>query len=116
MRGLLFRRPGSWDNLNVEELPMPGQWGAVRSFALAICLGSLAQRGRQVAAASAGTSHVTVNPVDFYHKAACLTGVETPQRSFGESADMLTVLLPGFQDDVWALPVPVVSLDDALNA
>jgi hypothetical protein len=69
-----------------------------------------------VAAASAGTSHVTVNPVDFYHKAACLTGVETPQRSFGESADMLTVLLPGFQDDVWALPVPVVSLDDALNA
>ena len=34
VRGLLFRRPGSWDNLNVEELPMSGQWGAVRSFAL----------------------------------------------------------------------------------
>jgi hypothetical protein len=99
-----------------KSFPCRDNGGPLGPSLFAICLGSLAQRGRQVAAASAGTSHVTVNPVDFYHKAACLTGVETPQRSFGESADMLTVLLPGFQDDVWALPVPVVSLDDALNA
>jgi hypothetical protein len=99
-----------------KSFPCRDNGGPLGPSLLAICLGSLAQRGRQVAAASAGTSHVTVNPVDFYHKAACLTGVETPQRSFGESANMLTVLLPGFQDDVWALPVPVVSLDDALNA
>ena len=39
------------------------------------CLESLAQRGRQIAIASAGNPRVTFNLVDFYHKEACLLGV-----------------------------------------
>jgi len=81
------------------------------------CLESLAQRGRQVAIASAGNPHVTFNLVDFYHKEACLMGVDTLKLSFSESAEILKSLLPGFKEGIFsAPPVKMVSLDEATKA
>ncbi|MGA9721660.1 MAG: zinc-binding alcohol dehydrogenase family protein [Candidatus Binatus sp.] len=81
------------------------------------CLESLAQRGRQIAIASAGNPQVTFNLVDFYHKEARLIGVDTLKLSFSESAEILKALLPGFKAAVFALPsVETVSLDGALHA
>lgn len=78
------------------------------------CLESLAQRGRQVAIASAGTPRVTFNLVDFYHKEACLLGVDTLKLSFAESAEILKGLIPGFDQDVFSPPpVETVSLEAA---
>jgi NADPH2:quinone reductase len=81
------------------------------------CLESLAQRGRQIAIASAGNPQVTFNLVDFYHKEARLIGVDTLKLSFSESAEILKALLPGFKAGVFSLPsVETVSLDGALHA
>ncbi len=81
------------------------------------CLESLAQRGRQIAIAAAGTPQVTFNLVDFYHKEARLIGVDTLRLSFSESAEILKALLPGFKAGVFSLPsVETVSLDGALHA
>ena len=81
------------------------------------CLGSLAQRGRQIAIASAGNPHVSFNLVDFYHKEACLLGVDTLKLSPGEAAEILQALLPGFKEGIFSPPaVETVSLDDALSA
>ena len=81
------------------------------------CLESLAQRGRQVAIASAGDPRVTFNLVDFYHKEACLMGLDTLKLSFGEAAEILKGLLPGFQEGIFSLPpMETISLDDALSA
>jgi NADPH:quinone reductase-like Zn-dependent oxidoreductase len=81
------------------------------------CLESLAQRGRQIAIASAGNPQVTFNPVDFYHREARLIGVDTLKLSFSESAEILKALLPGFKAGVFSLPsVETVSLDGALRA
>ena len=81
------------------------------------CLESLAQRGRQIAIASVGNPHVTFNLVDFYHKEACLLGVDTLKLSPGEAAEILQALLPGFKEGIFAPPpVETVSLDDALSA
>jgi NADPH:quinone reductase len=81
------------------------------------CLESLAQRGRQIAITSAGDPHVTFNLVDFYHKEACLTGVDTLKLSPGEAAEILKALLPGFKEGIFSPPpVEPVSLDDAPNA
>ena len=81
------------------------------------CLESLAQRGRQIAIASAGDPHVTFNLVDFYHKEACLLGVDTLKLSPGEAAEILKSLLPGFKEGIFSPPVvETVSLDDALSA
>jgi NADPH2:quinone reductase len=81
------------------------------------CLESLAQRGRQIAIASAGDPHVTFNLVDFYHKEACLLGVNTLKLSPGEAAEILRALLPGFEAGIFSPPmVETVSLDDALSA
>ena len=81
------------------------------------CLESLAQRGRQIAIASAGNPQVTFNLVDFYHKEARLIGVDTLKLSFSESAEILKALLPGFKAGVFTLPsVETVSLDGALHA
>jgi hypothetical protein len=41
--------------------------------------------------------------------------VDTLKLSFGDSADILTVLFPGFKERVFAPPIATVSLDDALN-
>jgi NADPH:quinone reductase len=81
------------------------------------CLESLAQRGRQIAIASAGNPQVTFNLVDFYHKEACLKGVDTLKLSPGEAAEILKALLPGFKEGIFAPPsVEPVSLDKALSA
>ena len=81
------------------------------------CLESLAQRGRQIAIASAGDPHVTFNLVKFYHKEACLLGVDTLKLSPGEAAEILKALLPGFKEGIFSPPpVEPVSLDDALSA
>ncbi|HJY84812.1 MAG TPA: zinc-binding dehydrogenase, partial [Candidatus Binatia bacterium] len=81
------------------------------------CLESLAQRGRQIVIASAGSPQVTLNLVDFYHKEACLIGVDTLKLSFGESAEILKALLPGFKAGIFSAPaVETVSLDGALCA
>ena len=81
------------------------------------CLESLAQRGRQIAIASAGEARVTFNLVDFYHKEACLIGVDTLKLSPGEAAEILKALLPGFKEGIFSPPpVETVSLDEALNA
>lgn len=81
------------------------------------CLESLAQRGRQIAIASAGDPRVTFNLVDFYHKEACLIGVDTLKLSFEEAAEILQALLPGFKEGIFSPPpVETVSLDDALSA
>ena len=81
------------------------------------CLESLAQRGRQIAIASAGNPQVTFNLVDFYHKEARLIGVDTLKLSFSESAEILKALLPGFKAGIFTLPlVETVSLDAALRA
>jgi NADPH2:quinone reductase len=81
------------------------------------CLESLAQRGRQIAIASAGDGRVTFNLVDFYHKEACLIGVDTLKLSPGEAAEILKALLPGFQEGIFSPPpVETIALDDALNA
>jgi NADPH:quinone reductase len=81
------------------------------------CLESLAQRGRQIAIASAGNPQVTFNLVDFYHKEARLLGVDTLKLSFSESAEILKALLPGFKTGIFTLPsVETVSLDGALRA
>ena len=61
------------------------------------CLESLAQRGRQIAIASAGNPHVSFNLVNFYHKEACLLGVDTLKLSPGEAAEILQGAAPGFQ-------------------
>ena len=61
------------------------------------CLESLAQRGRQIAIASAGDPQVTFNLVDFYHKEACLLGVDTLKLSPGEAAEILQASAPWFQ-------------------
>ena len=76
-----------------------------------------AERGRQIAIASAGDPHVTFNLVDFYHKEACLLGVDTLKLSPGEAAEILQALLPGFKDGIFSPPtVETVSLDEALSA
>ena len=81
------------------------------------CLESLSQRGRQIAIASTGDPHVTFNLVNFYHKEASLSGVDTLKLSPGEAAEILQALLPGFTEGIFALPlVETVSLDEALNA
>jgi NADPH2:quinone reductase len=81
------------------------------------CLQSLAQRGRQVAIASAGNSPVAFDLVDFYHKEAHLMGVDTLKLSFAEAAEILKGLLPGFKDGIFsAPPVETVSLDEAIGA
>lgn len=81
------------------------------------CLKSLAQRGRQIAIASAGNPQVSFDLVDFYHKEARLIGVDTLKLSFGESAEILKALLPGFKTGIFSLPsVETVSLDGALRA
>lgn len=81
------------------------------------CLDSLAQRGRQIAIASAGDPRVTFNLVDFYHKEACLMGLDTLKLSFAESAEILRALLPGFKEGIFSPPlVETVLLDDALSA
>ncbi|MGA7579641.1 MAG: quinone oxidoreductase family protein [Desulfobaccales bacterium] len=81
------------------------------------CLESLAQRGRQVAIASAGDPRVTFNLVDFYHKEASLLGVDTLKLSSGEAAEILKALLPGFQEGIFSPPaMETVSLDDAVRA
>jgi NADPH2:quinone reductase len=81
------------------------------------CLESLAPRGRQIAVASAGNPQVTFNLVDFYHKEACLKGVDTLKLSPGEAAEILTALLPGFKAGIFSPPtVEAVSLDDAGRA
>src|SRR5262245_26295756 len=48
VRGLLFRRPGSWDHLNVEGLPMPGERGPLGPPLFETCPESLAQRARKL--------------------------------------------------------------------
>jgi NADPH2:quinone reductase len=81
------------------------------------CLQSLAQRGRQVSIASAGNPLVTFNLVDFYHKEACLMGLDTIKLSLGESAEILRGLLPGFKKGTFsAPPVKMVPLDEAIAA
>lgn len=81
------------------------------------CLKSLAQRGRQIAIASAGNPQVSFDLVDFYHKEVRLIGVDTLKLSFGESAEILKALLPGFKTGIFSLPsVETVSLDGALRA
>ncbi len=81
------------------------------------CLESLAQRGRQIAIASAGDGRVTFNLVDFYHKEARLLGVDTLKLSFAETAEILKGLLPGFKEGIFSPPpVETISLADALSA
>jgi len=81
------------------------------------CLESLAERGRQIAIASAGDPRVTFNLVDFYHKEACLIGVDTLKLSSGEAAEILRGLLPGFKEGIFSPPaVEAVSLNEALSA
>jgi NADPH:quinone reductase len=81
------------------------------------CLESLAQRGRQIAIASAGDGRVTFNLVDFYHKEACLVGVDTLKLSFAEAAEILRGLLPGFKEGIFSPPpVEMITLDEALSA
>ncbi len=81
------------------------------------CLESLAQRGRQIAIASAGDPRVTFNLVDFYHKEAGLLGVDTLKLSFAEAAEILKGLLPGFKQGIFSpSSVETVSLDEALGA
>ena len=81
------------------------------------CLESLAERGRQIAIASTGDPRVTFNLAHFYHKEACLLGVDTLKLSPGEAAEILRALLPGFQEGIFSPPaVEAVSLDDALSA
>jgi len=81
------------------------------------CLESLAQRGRQIAIASAGDPRVTFNLVDFYHKEACLKGVDTLKLSFDEAAEILKGLLPGFKEGIFSPPpVEVIPLDEAPGA
>ena len=78
------------------------------------CLESLAQRGRQIAIASAGEARVTFNLVDFYHKEARLLGVDTLKLSSGEAAEILQGLLPGFKEGIFSPPpVETISLDEA---
>lgn len=80
------------------------------------CLESLAQRGRQIAIASANPQ-VTFNLVDFYHKEGCLIGVDTLKLSFSGSAEILKAILPGFKAGTFSLPsVETVSLEGALRA
>src|SRR5208282_746192 len=81
------------------------------------CLESLAQRGRQIAIASAGSPQVTLNLVDFYHKEARLIGLDTLDLSFAESAEILQRLLPDFKAGVLSFPtVETISLDGAPGA
>ena len=81
------------------------------------CLKSLAQRGRQIAIASAGDPQVTFNLVGFYHREARLIGVDTLKISFRESAEILKAVLPGFKEGIFPLPsVEAVSLEGALRA
>jgi NADPH:quinone reductase-like Zn-dependent oxidoreductase len=81
------------------------------------CLQSLSQRGRQVAIASAGNPEVSFNLVDFYHKEASLMGVDTLKLSFGECAEILKALLPGFKEGIFLPPaVKTVTLEEAINA
>ncbi len=81
------------------------------------CLESLAQRGRQIAIASAGDPRVSFNLVDFYHKEASLLGLDTLKLSSGEAAEILRALLPGFKEGIFSPPpVEPVALDEALSA
>lgn len=80
-------------------------------------LESLAQRGRQMAIASAVGPEVTFNLVNFYHKEALLIGLDTLALSFVEAAEILKALLPDFKAGVFSLPaVEAISLDSALGA
>jgi NADPH:quinone reductase len=80
-------------------------------------LESLAQRGRQVAIASAGSPQVTFNLLNFYHKEARLVGLDTFALSFVEAAEILKALLSDFKANIFSLPaVETISLDGALGA
>jgi NADPH:quinone reductase len=116
--------------IDLEERPLPesvqeltaGQgadliFDAVGGPLFEPCLESLAQRGRQIAIASSGNPHVTFNLVDFYHKEACLLGVDTLKLSPGEAAEILKALLPGFKAGIFSPPpVETISLDKAMSA
>jgi NADPH:quinone reductase len=81
------------------------------------CIDSLAERGRQVAIASAGSLQVSFNLVNFYHKDARLIGLDTLALSFAEAAEILKALLPGFKAGTLSLPaLDAISLDDAVGA
>jgi NADPH:quinone reductase len=82
-----------------------------------LCLESLAQRGRQIATASAGSPQVTFNLVNFYHKEARLIGLDTLAVSFVKAAEILKTLIPDFKAGIFSLPaVETISLDVALGA
>ena len=120
--------PVEWIDLEARPLPesvkelTEGQgasliFDAVGGPLFEACLESLAQRGRQIAIASAGDPHVTLNLVDFYHKERCLIGVDTLKLSPGEAAEILQALLPGFKEGIFSPPpVERISLDEALSA
>jgi NADPH:quinone reductase-like Zn-dependent oxidoreductase len=98
-----------WIDLEARPLPESVQeltagkgadliFDAVGGTLFETCLESLAERGRQIALASAGEARVTFNLVNFYHKEACLIGVDTLKLSPGEAAEILKGLLPGFKE------------------
>ncbi len=81
------------------------------------CLKSLAQRGRQIAISAAGSPLVSFNLLDFYHKEARLIGLDTFELTFGEAAEILKAVVPGFREGILSTPpVETISLDDALSA
>jgi NADPH:quinone reductase len=81
------------------------------------CLESLAHRGRQIAISAVGSPLVSFNLLDFYHKDSTLIGLDTLKLTFGESAEILKAVLPGFNEGIFSPPaVETVSLDDALSA
>ena len=61
------------------------------------CLESLAQRGRQMAIASAVSPEVTFNLVNFYHKEALLIGLDTLALSFVGGGGNFEGSAPRFQ-------------------
>lgn len=81
------------------------------------CLASLAQRGRQACLTSVGDPRVTFNLVDFYHREATLTGIDTLRLSFREAAEAMRSFLTGLQQGLFTPPpAGEITLDDAPDA
>ncbi len=68
------------------------------------CLAALAWRGRQVTVSSSLEPRVSFNLVDFYHNESRLFGVDSLKLSFGETAEILRNLTPGFESGEFPPP------------
>jgi len=101
--GTVLEGPASWIGRKV--------WG-VGGETFQPSLASLAHRGRMVSIASTGSTSVTFNLIDFYHRELTLIGLDTLALDFADSTASLREILPDLQSaDLRPLPSQTFPLE-----